>query len=163
MRVSRVVSVCMMSMVSLSCLFAEALASPPGPGPGFKAFRWGDAPLFHMDRVDRREGMDVYFLPDDPDRFAGIRTASIRYLFRNGGLCRVEVDWRKALGRREYQTLLASLTRQWGKPDEKLGPGSLLWRSEPAGTEAKLLSVDSAVTPWADYDTLMVLQSLDCP
>lgn len=149
-------------ILSWSCLVAPASASRPGLPSGFKTLRWGDPPLFYMDRLDRRDGLDVYFLPGEADRYAGIATADIRYLYRDGGLCRVEVDWRKALGLREYKSLVESLTREWGQPDESAGPGSLVWRSESEQTEATLLAVDSDATPWTDYDTAMVVQSSSC-
>lgn len=150
------------AFIVLSSSFTAAFASNPGPGSGFKAFRWGDPPLFYMDRVDSRDGMDVYFLPGESERYAGIDTATIRYFFRDGGLCQVEVAWRKPLGAREFKTLVASLTREWGSPDQAAGPGELFWRSAPAGTQAKLLAVDTATTPWTDYDAAVVVQSERC-
>jgi len=143
-------------------LLASAVASDAGLKSGFNSFRWGDPPLFNMDRVDRRDGMVVYFLPGDANRFAGVSTANIRYLYRNDGLCRVEVGWRKSLGSREYKTLVASLTRDWGEPEDTAGPEALRWRSEQAGTEALLQAIDSTTTPWPDYDTTMVLQASSC-
>jgi hypothetical protein len=145
----------------LLCSF-PLIAAHPGPGRGFNDFQWGDPPPFHMDRVDRRDDMDVYFLPGDTDRIAGVRRATIRYLFRDGRLCRVEVGWRKWLNGREYQTLVASLTRDWGAPDESTGRALILWRSPEGETEARLEAVDRAATPWVDYDASMIIQAAKC-
>lgn len=141
---------------------ASAWASHPGPGAGFRELKWGDPPLFYMDRIDRRDGLDVYFRPGEDHRFAGIPRATIRYLFRNDALCRVEVDWRKSLGQREYRTLVAELTRQWGEPEQATRADTIQWRSDEQGTSARLQAIDSPATPWTDYDATVVLQAPAC-
>jgi len=144
------------------CLAAFAAGAHTRPIEGFGAYNWGDAPVYPMDSIAWRRGMEVFYRPADFDRpVAGVGPASVEYLYKQNGLCRVEVNWRQRLNKGEVGKVLASLSESWGAPDANRS-GRYRWLSEEGEVEAELSPDGKAALSGIGQFWRLAVQDPDC-
>lgn len=104
-----------------------------GMKPGFRDFKWGDAPVERMEVLDEHVESKFCWIPHDDLTFAGAAVGKIVYEFWENRFAEVYIE----MSPESADRILKDLHAGWGKPlQSNKFIEDFVWNNKGAGPEA---------------------------